>query len=690
MRPYLVRSLAAICGIAVALTARPVTPADATAPGMATGADDGRQAFIAAMQRVRLASAAASIDPQDSAALKSYALYDYLTAARLRRALDGQTGEALDVTIDGFLQAHARQPVARTLRHDWLESLALRHRWEWFLPRSADMVDPVLLCDRLEGRLETGDTRALGADVLVRWNLPQRQPHECDGVFTWLRQQGLASPALAAVRTRAALAADKPRLAREFAVDLDPASASPLLQWARLLETPWPELSALASSPGTAVDPDALDAGFNRLARTDSSAAMTLLPRLLARPDMTPQLQGRLQRDAALGAAYERSPAAVAALERVPAEASDDEVWQWRVRAALWAGDYERALAWLGQMPPALAALPRWQYWRARAVAVVQGNDTAAPLFAGLAGMRDYYGYLAADRLQRAYSLNAEPSSDDAMAQAALASQPGMLRAHELFECNMTEEAIAEWGNEISDAAPAVKVQAARVAASWGWYHESIATLAQAGDWNDVRLRYPRPYAAAIGRASTLARVPGDWLLAVMRQESLFRPDANSRAGARGLMQIRPSTAAALARRWQLPVPSPESLFDPETAITLGAVYLRELLDRYDGQLGPALAAYNAGPLPVARWLPARPMDADIWIENIAYGETRDYLQRIFEHIIAFAWVRDAEPPRLVSLLPPVEPATGAEHTASLASVGSRETGGTGRSMRPAPHGNSL
>jgi soluble lytic murein transglycosylase len=651
----------ALCGgLAGAATAGAATS------GASPAAQDARQEFLAAMQRLRVPGAGQTslAEPEDSPALKSYVLYDYLTAARLRRDLEFKAGDELDAAIDAFLAAHGRQPVSRALRHDWLANLSARRRWDWFLPRAADVADPALICDRLEARLETGDTKGLGPDVLVRWNLPQKQPRECDGVFVWLRQQGLISAALAQVRTRAALAAENPRLAREFAADLTPADAAPLLQWARLLEAPRPELNALAANPRGAVEPDALDAGFNRLSRADSGAALALLPPLLARPDMSPGLRGRLQRDAALGAAYERSPAAVAALERVPPDTVDDEVWQWRVRAALWAGDFEQTLAWIDQMPASLAAQPRWRYWRARAVAALHGDEVAAPLFADLAGLRDYYGYLAADRLQRGYALNAQPSPEDPNAEAALAAEPGLVRAHALFDCDMTEEANAEWANELSDAAPAVRVQAAHLAARWGWYAQSIATLAQAGEWNDVWLRYPRPYATAVGQASALTQVPSDWILAVMRQESLFRRDAVSRAGARGLMQIRPSTASALARRWQLPPPTPDALFEPDTAITLGSAYLRELLNRYDGQLGPALAAYNAGPLPVARWLPSRSMDADIWIENIAYGETRDYLQRIFEHIVAFAWVRNVEPPRLVSLLPPVEPATAAARAA--------------------------
>ena len=140
-----------------------------------------------------------------------------------------------------------------------------------------------------------------------------------------------------------------------------------------------------------------------------------------------------------------------------------------------------------------------------------------------------------------------------------------------------------------------------------------------------------------------------------MRQESLFRPDALSAADARGLMQLQLATAAAVAQRWHLPPPDAGSLLDPAAAVPLGAARLRELLDRYGGELAVALAAYNAGIAPVARWLPAPPMQADIWIENIPYDETRGYVERIFEHIVAYGWTRHTKP-HLPVLLPPIEP----------------------------------
>jgi soluble lytic murein transglycosylase len=624
-----------------------------TAPAASDQASNPvRDEFVAAVQRVRQHLA----DQPDSPALQHYVIYDYLLAARLRRDLVSSPGDDLDSRIDAFLHAHAGQPVARALRNEWLASLATRQRWDWFLPRAVELNTSQLICDRLAGRLATNDTAGLSTEALARWSLPQRQPEECNPVFAWLRSQGFLTSALAENRTRAALAADNPRLAREFADDVPPAGLPPLLEWARLLEAPKAALMELADNGSMPVESAALEAGFSRLSRTDAADALRLLPSLLARPDMTAALRAKLQRMAALGAAYGRDPGAIAAFERLPAEAVDGDVQEWRVRAALWAGDYARARSWIEEMPTSLASQPRWRYWRARTLEATSNAAEAAPLFNEIAGLRDFYGYLAADRLHKDYALNAHPSADVESQQKVLAAAPGLIRAHALFDCSMTDEAIAEWAAALANAEPAVKVQAAHLAARWGWYTQSIETLAQVGELDDVRLRYPRPYSSAVTEATRLTQLPPDWILAVMRQESLFRGDAVSRAGARGLMQLEPSTAQAVERRWHLPPPQRGVPFDATSDVALGAAYLKDLLDRYGGALGVSLAAYNAGPIPVARWLPPRSMPADVWIENIPYGETRTYIQRVFEHIVAFAWVRDAEPPRITSLLPEIDP----------------------------------
>jgi soluble lytic murein transglycosylase len=386
---------------------------------------------------------------------------------------------------------------------------------------------------------------------------------------------------------------------------------------------------------------------------------LDLLPLLLARPDVTPALQSRLLRAAALGAAYDHDPRAPAAFDHVPPDTVDNPLEEWRVRAALWNGDFGKARDWIERMPTALATQPRWRYWRARAVAATAGPAAAEPLFEEISGLRDYYGYLAADRLHRAYNLNVRLSIDDPKAQAAMAADIGLIRAHELHACDMVDEANAEWSAVLGGADPAVKVQAAHLASHWGWYAQSITTLAQAGEWDDVPLRYPRPYPEAVAAASKIAGVPANWIWAVMRQESLYRKDAVSRADARGLMQMLPATGAAVARRWHLPQPRKDGLFDPTLAVPLGAVYLRELLDRNAGQLDLSLASYNAGAAAVARWRPPRPVEADIWLENVPYAETRGYVQHILEHIVAFAYVSDSELPRLAALMPVVEPSAG-------------------------------
>jgi len=633
--------------------------------------------------RAALARAGEGAMPADSPALRGYAIYPYLVAARLRTALSREpvADRQLDTRIASFLQEHAGEPVTSALGRDWLVSLAERQQWQAYLahvndfPGDAD--DPVLACYTLSARLAmtprnaagTGPTVTaaaasaanssdLAAAALAVWSEPFRQPAACDGVFGWLAQQGLLTPARIEGRARSALAIGDADLGRKLAAQLPDPQAAPLLEWATLLQQPRAALEALAQTPATPVEPDALAAGFGQLALSDSAAAEAMLPALLLRPDMTPELAEQLRRATALGLAYDHAAGAAAALQGLPETARDDTVCEWGARIALWSGDWQQALTWLDQLSAATAAEPRWRYWRARALEAVAGTAVAAPLYQALAQLRDYYGYLAADRLRLPYDLRAHPTPADPTIQSALAVQPGLIRARELFECGLPGSAELEWAAALHGATRAQRIQAAQLAEDWGWYSQAIAQLGRVDDLDDVTLRYPRPYAPLVARASTRTDVPADWLLAVMRQESLFRADAVSRANALGLMQMLPTTASAVAARWDVRLEGEDGLLDPATALTLGAAHLRELLDRYNGAIALALAAYNAGTAPVARWRPAQPLDAAAWIENIPYGETRDYVEHVLENIVAFRWTRGAPQRRLSSLLPAVGPAS--------------------------------
>ena len=127
-------------------------------------------------------------------------------------------------------------------------------------------------------------------------------------------------------------------------------------------------------------------------------------------------------------------------------------------------------------------------------------------------------------------------------------------------------------------------------------------------------------------------------VLAVIRQESQFFTKAKSHAGARGLMQVMPATAKKVAKANRLPYSRTKLQADPSYNMIIGQMYLAEMVETYDSY-PMALAAYNAGPHRVKRWVrnfgDPRKTDTDIidWVEMIPYVETRNYVQRVLENL---------------------------------------------------------
>jgi soluble lytic murein transglycosylase len=131
------------------------------------------------------------------------------------------------------------------------------------------------------------------------------------------------------------------------------------------------------------------------------------------------------------------------------------------------------------------------------------------------------------------------------------------------------------------------------------------------------------------------------FVLSIIRQESVFNPNAISSAKAMGLMQLIPETAKRMAKIMRVSY-SPSSLIaNPGYNIKLGSYYLKHLIDEWDGSYILAIASYNAGPGNVHKWIKKyrdpREMrnieDIVDWVESIPFNETRNYVQRVLENI---------------------------------------------------------
>jgi soluble lytic murein transglycosylase len=138
------------------------------------------------------------------------------------------------------------------------------------------------------------------------------------------------------------------------------------------------------------------------------------------------------------------------------------------------------------------------------------------------------------------------------------------------------------------------------------------------------------------GALAGLDGLEPELVYSIMREESGYRPEIVSVSGARGLLQLMPATAERLAVQSQLGAFSPDDLFDPGINIRLGALYLQQLLARFDGRRSAAIGSYNAGPTAVARWLEQAGGEDDEWVESMGYDQTREYVKRVLRSLHAY------------------------------------------------------
>ena len=166
-----------------------------------------------------------------------------------------------------------------------------------------------------------------------------------------------------------------------------------------------------------------------------------------------------------------------------------------------------------------------------------------------------------------------------------------------------------------------------------------------------IRQTYPRAFSELVQASARTHRLDPNLLWAVMRTESTFRPDAVSRVGATGLMQIMPSTGRRLAAAMELEGFYHQQLYSPELNLQMSGWYMRAVLDKFNEQLPLVAAAYNGGPHNVARWLRRRGggSNLDEFVEEMPFTESRLYGKKILRRVALYERIHCGKDDRLQS-----------------------------------------
>lgn len=569
----------------------------------------------------------------DQAAIDDHVLAGYVEYHRLR----GRLPNLDPATVNAYLTRYADSPLS-----DWLRGVAEIEYGQ--AGRFSDLLaisdgEPrgtIRQCYYYTALLDR-DPAAAAAGGRELWLTGRSQPSECNVLFDTLRARGEIGGQAIWQRLMLAWEAGETGLMDYLEGEL-PAGWSGAKQ---ALERLRKDYSAITRVPRD-VGPDGaaaalFTAAMAQFTRADTEAALEAWRKIAPQLSLSDARRQRIARDLAFYSMVREIDNNRAWVDANLTRLADGDLLELRVRRALAERDWRGVIDWVHAMPDDPRQDARWQYWLGRALDELGDEQTARKAFAAAADQRSFYGFAAADRLGQPYALNRDRAAFNDAYRQTVDDWPAVQRTAALMRIDEPGLARSEWYYASQQASDEEARALADYALRRGWYALVVQTTILAQQWDALDWRFPPAYRASFREWGERADVDPFLLMGIARRESAFNPEARSPVGARGLMQLMPGTAKDVSDRYGFKTPTPEELYQPESNIRLGSRYIREMIDRYSGNRLAAVAAYNAGPGRVDRWLREAPREFDLFVESIPYRETRDYVQAVLAYRVIFA-----------------------------------------------------
>lgn len=606
--------------------------------------DQQRTVFLQAEKLLAQGNDAAFM--RASAALINYPLYPYLQYQWLKENLHQEE------QILSFLAAYKSTRYAGLLRSRWLDYLAKNERWSDFIRHYEASENTALECQYNLALYKTGNQQQAIDEAKRLWATGDSLPQECDPLMSALVISPGFTRELIWQRFELALHKDNVSVAEYVRRLMGVADQGAADAWLRVHQKPAligddsllnPQMGRLFAH------------GVHRLAKSDLNAAVRLWDDKKKAFQLDEQTLLQLERSLAISLAHSRSPEAYSRLSQLPDV--DAEINEWKVRAALLEQNWQHIAEALSGLTDQERLDPKWQYWLARSLEKAGDFPQAQIVYAKLAEDRSFYGFLAADYVNKPYQFANKPILLAENELESLANETDFKVVRELNLLNRDQEAERQWWYAVKKLSKEQRMVAAKLAQQWHKDQIAIATLVKADYWDDLSLRFPVYYSSEVKNNAALHDLDPSIVFGLIRQESIFNKNAESAVGARGLMQLMPKTGMQIARELKEKWQSDNNLFNPDVNVRYGAYYYKQLLRQFHGHFALAIAAYNAGSGRVAKWLPnVASVPADIWIETIPYKETRKYVTSVLSYAIIYQQLMQRKALRIKEMMLDVLP----------------------------------
>lgn len=514
-------------------------------------------------------------------------------------------------------------PLSKKLREKWLYQLAYNKNWSDFSRYYQPSTDINLQCYSYLALYQQGHQQEAVQAAKKLWLTGDTQPKACDQLFTLLLKNHDIDKKL--IHQRIVLALQKDNL--PLTIYLLKQYSPPRLSEIQLLMDIFRNPKRIARIAPTELHSEFYLYGLKRMVAKDLRQALPYwqLARNLHFLNYTQQ-----QTFLAYAALYEAMRDHLDTLEwfrKVNPAFYNDVLLGCQIRFALKYKQWERVEYLINHVQE--KDDPCWQYWLARSLEGQGQKEKATVIYQRLSKTRNYYGFLASWRLKTPLSFENERTVTNK--NILKPYQPITNQIHALYVNKQIYEA-SKLLNDFMSELPKDDKSALLYWLSHDlqWHGKAVYLSSNDQLNNQLFLRFPLVYQETVKTYAKNYKIPKELIYAIIRQESGFRGDVVSAAGAHGLMQIMPATAKSISKNEKIAYVDKKQLFSSQKNIQIGTAYLQQLNKRFHQHPILVAAAYNAGPRQAAFWLKNHPPEEmDIWIETLPWKETRNYLKNI-------------------------------------------------------------